>query len=461
MKKPNVLLLYPDQMRYDSASFGGSSLSVTPALDTLAAQSACFDGAFTSFPLCCPFRASLMTGKYAHKAGMCTNHYPIPLEQSFLPKLMGESGYRTGWFGKWHLNGGKKFDFVPEEYQLGFHEFVGYSRGHHYIDSVYYRGSDPTPHKSPKYEPEYQTDHVIDFMERARNGGQPFLAMICYGLPHTPLDMAPDHYLNMYRPEDVVLPDDVPSWNREESREYIAKYYGLVRCVDDQIARLTDYLKNSGLWEDTIVVFVSDHGDMCGEYGLQYKSSYHAAAAHVPLLIRLPGAKANGTRIKRLVDPAVSLMPTLLELCGLPVPPEAQGESLAEMLRSEPDGSPGGEVYYQLLGVSEEACRVLDRQERKRYPERGLRTPELLYVEKCGVPFALYDLRIDPEERFNMVNCVDYLEVVEDMRSRLKDRMLSLEDDWSIQAEEPPPDYQSHASADDDYYSLYARATLE
>ena len=130
---PNIVLIYPDQMRYDSTSRSGNKLVKTPAFDALAEAGAYFENAYTSFPLCCPFRASLMSGAYAHSIGMCTNHYPINLNWpgTFLPQAVKTRGYETAWIGKWHLNGGNKFDYVPREYRLGFDEFIGYSRGHH------------------------------------------------------------------------------------------------------------------------------------------------------------------------------------------------------------------------------------------------------------------------------------------------------------------------------------------
>lgn len=240
MRSPNILLIYADQMRYDATGFAGNTVVKTPNFDAVAESGICFDRAYCSFPLCCPFRASLMTGTYAHTNKMCTNHYPIDLEcvPSFLPQLVSKMGYKTGWIGKWHLNGGNKFDFVPPEYQLGFNSFIGYSRGHHYINGIFYRNSDPTPRTSPRYEPEYQTDHAIEFMESALAEGKPFLAMICFGLPHAPVEMAPDYYKSMYSPDEIKLPVTVPEWKEQMSRQYRAYYYGLVTCVDDQLGRL-------------------------------------------------------------------------------------------------------------------------------------------------------------------------------------------------------------------------------
>lgn len=351
---PNIVLIYPDQMRYDATSRSGNKLVKTPAFDALAEAGAYFENAYTSFPLCCPFRASLMSGAYAHSIGMCTNHYPINLNWpgTFLPQAVKTRGYETAWIGKWHLNGGNKFDYVPREYRLGFDEFIGYSRGHHYINGIFYRNDDRTPRTSRRFEPEYQTGHLLEFMGRMVRNDRPFMAMICYGIPHSPVDMSVEPYLNMYSPENVELPPTVPSWKAVASARYRAKYYGLVSCVDDQLARIDAWLRENGIFDNTAVIFVSDHGDMCGEHGLEYKSSFHEASAHVPLAIRWPSVIAGGTRVSQIVDPAVDLFPTILEMCGAELPSFAQGTSLLRAACSgyEPEREDVG--YYELLKVA-------------------------------------------------------------------------------------------------------------
>lgn len=163
---PNIVLIYPDQMRYDATSRSGNKLSKRLLLMLWLMQARILKTHIPLFLLCCPFRASLMSGAYAHSIGMCTNHYPINLNWpgTFLPQAVKTRGYETAWIGKWHLNGGNKFDYVPREYRLGFDEFIGYSRGHHYINGIFYRNDDRTPRTSRRFEPEYQTGHLLEFM---------------------------------------------------------------------------------------------------------------------------------------------------------------------------------------------------------------------------------------------------------------------------------------------------------
>jgi arylsulfatase A-like enzyme len=460
-KRPNVLLVYPDQMRYDCTSLAGNPTVKTPHIDALATEGVMFDSAFSSYPLCCPFRASLMTGVYAHEHGMLTNHYPIRLGQTVLPELMNEAGYRTGWFGKWHLNGGNKFDHVSKPLRLGFQEFVGFSRGHDYLNGTYYRNDDPQPYRSDKYEPEYQTDHVIEFMTESLEREEPFMAMICYGLPHDPVDSAPDYYKHMYSPDDVVLPDTIPVDMREHEKAYRAMYYGLVSCVDDQIKRLTDWLKEAGIEEDTLVIFVSDHGDLNGEHGLRYKSSFYDASMHVPLIIRYPQISEGGIRVDQMVDASIDVMPTILDICDVPVPEHLRGKSLRKLISTGADEERNNHVYYQLPRTGRKAAKVLDRQERKFYGERGIRTNDFVYVEKEGIPFALFDLKRDPGEKTNFINSIEYLEVIEDYRKWLATIMEDVGDSWDIEVEDGPPDYLTHEENKAWVAAIHKRAIIE
>lgn len=329
------------------------------------------------------------------------------------------------------------------------------------LRGIYYRDDDPQPYKSDKYEPEYQTDHVIDFMAESLAQEKPFMAMICFGLPHSPVEAAPDHYKHMYAPDEVALPDTVPDAIRASEAAYRAMYYGLVTCVDDQVERLMDWLRASGLEDDTIVIFVSDHGDMNGEYGLHFKSSYHEASMHVPCIVRYPRLIAKGRTESHLVDPSVDMMPTILDLCSVPIPSSVEGKSWKRLLVEGNDTGLNDHILFQLTKVSDEACKVLDYQEHKRYAQRGLRTDRYLYIEKSNVPFALFDLENDPGEKYNCIDNVDHVDLIESLRSTLGTVMDAVHDDWSAGATEPPPAYQDHQESKQWMAGLYERAKFE
>ncbi|UCD56187.1 MAG: sulfatase [Candidatus Hydrogenedentota bacterium] len=449
--RPNILLIYPDQMRADAISCAGNPCIKTPSFDRLAYEGVRFSDAFTSFPLCSPFRASLMTGKYAHSTGIYANHYPIPLGQEFLAEIFRDAGYQAGYVGKWHLDGGVKHGLVPPgPRRLGFDYFVGFNRGHEYMHSIYYYDTDQ-PYTSKRYQPDYQTDHLIRFMEQclADPGGHPFLGMICYGLPHPPL-VAPRHYLELYSPDEVPIPDNVPKdpESQQRARQFLAKYYGLVACVDHNVGRVLDWLDAHDIADDTLVLMVSDHGDLAGEHERYSKKIFYRNSMQVPMIVRYPRAFPGNRVVGALVDPSTDTMPTLLELCGIPVPESVQGVSYLSLLQGDP--TPTREaIYYEIL---------MEREGPEKFPvpERGVRTKDWLYVRRKDGITHLFDLRNDPLEMHNLASSAQHEGVIEKLDGMLTAHMQRTGDDWDIEAVFPPPDFQTHEEG-----RVYARELLK
>jgi len=436
-ERPNILIIYPDQMRADAMSCAGNPCIQTPNLDRLAAEGVRFENAFISFPLCCPFRASLMTGKYAHSNGMYANHYPIPLDQDFLAETLKQNGYQTGYVGKWHLNGGPKSSFVRPEERLGFESFIGFSRAHQYFGSIFYRNDDPRPRTSARYEPDYQTDHLIELMEGWASDpqGRPFFGMICYGLPHPPL-IAPESYLNLYSPEQVPVSPNTPKDKERAAREFLAKYYGLVANVDDNLGRVLDWLDANGLADNTLVLLVSDHGDLAGEHGRFGKKRCYRNSMQAPLIVRCPSRFAAGQKVSHLVDPSVDTMPMILDLLNIPVPDAVQGTSYVPLLTGSSEPTRGA-IHYEILMEKEgPECFPI--------PERGIRTQEWLYVRTADAPMGLFDLRNDPLEMQNLVGQPSHASIQAQLDQRVREHIERTNDRWDIEAVFPPPDFQTH-----------------
>jgi len=338
---------------------------------------------------------------------------------------------------------------VPPEYRCGFQRFIGFSRGHQYFDPIFYRDDDATPRTSSRYEPDVQTEHLVEIMADASKHGSPFFAMINYGLPHSPL-MMPDCYAAMYDSADVLVRECTPEARVAQSRQFLARYYGLCTSVDDNVGRVLDWLDETGLTESTIVVFVSDHGEMAGEFDRGGKKVYYDSSMHVPLIVRWPGEIRSGQRIDTMVDPAVDIMPTVLELCGLDVPECVQGQSLAGLLTRGDASALRDYVFYEIL-------MERDGPERFPNPERGIRTRDWLYVRQEGGPVALFDLCNDPLEMNNCVGHPAQAERVRELDSVLSRHMAETEDNWGIEAVFPPPDFMSHADASEYHRELLKR----
>jgi arylsulfatase A-like enzyme len=481
-KDSNILVIYPDQMRADAMGCVRNPCVKTPHFDRLAMEGVRFENAFVSFPLCTPFRASLFTGKYNHAVGAHANHHPIPLGHDFLPEIMRDSGYRTGYIGKWHLEGGDKPGYVPPgPRRLGFEHMVGFNRGHFYLNSIYFRDTDQ-PYHCPRYEPDFQTDHLIQFMESSVNhpDGKPFFAFICYGAPHFPFNM-PEYYRNLYSPEEVPLPPTAADpesqrevlrmlsegnfplvsgvWGKEKSapealeteaevRQFIALYYGMIANVDHNVGIILNWLDKKDLTEDTLVILLSDHGDMTGEngYRCRTKKNPHRGAMQVPLICRYPKRFPAGHRVASLVDVSVDTMPTLLDFCGIKIPNVVHGRSFLSLL--EGGSSPTrDEVFYEVIMEKE-------GPERFPTPERGIRTLDWLYCRTPDGPKWLYDLKEDPLETKNFVNDESYRQVQESLDRLVIEYMQRTDDDWAIEAKFPPPGFLMHEEADEKIEAL-------
>lgn len=479
MSKPNIILIYADQMRYDCMSPSGNRVVKTPHLQRLADEGLTCDAAFTSYPLCCPFRASMMTGKYAQGHGMYQNHFPLNADQEFLGERMQDAGYQTFYVGKWHLEGGPKPGFVPKDRRFGFEKFVGFNRGHSYLDGIFFRDTDQ-PYRCRRYEPDYQTDHFIEFLDEAEKD-KPFLGYISYGPPHHPNDM-PEHWRKMYDPAEIELPvgtlgeeeqvriqtervetdcngnmkaalrsrvaygakKQLEPETEEEKRTFIAEYYAMISNIDHNVGRILGHLDRRGLADNTMVVFFSDHGDMLGEHGYYcgYKPQGQRAAMQVPLLIRYPAAIKGGRRTEAMIDVGIDTPVTLLDLAGAQSFTQANGASYAPVLHGGNDHRAA--IHYQNFRMDDGAWGEFTP-----VPERGIRTKDWMYVRQPNRRKLLFDQRADPDELNNLAGSDAHAKLMDDFDAQIAAHMQATGDDWDLHAAFPPPDFLTHEAAHD------------
>ena len=455
--QPNVLIIYPDQMRYDVMGCSGNSVIKTPHLDRLAAEGIFFQNAHNAFPLCCPFRASIQTGKYAHKHGMMANHYAIRLGQDFLAQRLKDHGYTTAQIGKWHLRGrGHRGPVEPGPRRLGYETFLIPENGHAYNNSIFYQ-DDGQPKYTGRYEPDYQTDHFIGFVEKNLESSdpKPFFACLCYGIPHFP-NTGPDYWLKLYKPDEVEIPPDVPGILHDYVREFLAGYYGLVACLDYQVGRILSWLDHAGIAQNTMVILVSDHGDTAGQHGdfPFWKKSYYRSASHVPFIIRWPQQVQQNCVSGHLIDPSVDLYPTICQAAGIEIPDEVQGISFLPILHRPRGTAVRNVIYHQIT-------RERQGPEAFPHPERGIRTAEWLYVEREGKPVALFDEKNDYHECCNLIDEPGYEEIKNQYRRRLYQEMATLDDDWDAEIVWPPEGSRNKSDLVDILKKAAESATLE
>jgi arylsulfatase A-like enzyme len=412
-EQPNVLFVLVDQMRAEAMGCMGNDQVETPTFDRMAAEGVLCERAYTPEPVCTPARASILTGQYPHEHGVCYNNVRIPQTGETLACRLRDAGYRTGYVGKWHLDGVAKPGFTPPgPRRQGFEFWEGFNRGHDHLRGHPRFTEDGELYWEEGYQPAVQTDLAIEHIEE-HAGEEPFFTFLSWGPPHTPFE-APEEYAEMYDPEELDLRENVPeSEDTPELREDLAEYYALITSLDDQMERLLDCLDEQGVAEDTLVVFTSDHGEMLGSHGRQRKDYPHEESVHVPLLARQPGTVPAGESVTELVS-LIDLMPTVLSWCDADVPDRVQGADIAPLLRGEdatphPDG-----VYIEGQVAYDETWRAIRTQDAMLTVDRRLETQ------------YLFDTEADPSQMENLAGREDAAVREEELR----DRLLSLADQY-------------------------------
>ncbi|HZT39984.1 MAG TPA: sulfatase, partial [Bryobacteraceae bacterium] len=328
---PNVLFVVADEWRAQATGYNGDSNARTPALDRLAAESVNFENAVSGHPVCCPYRASLMSGQYPLTHGVFLNDEEFKPKHSTLGQAFMQAGYQTGYIGKWHLYGSpqgkyeRRLSYIPPDHRFGFQYWKACECTHDYNRSLYFEDDDPTPKYWPGYDAIAQTEDACRFIRQRSRSRDPFFLVLSLGPPHFPLNTAPEQYRVMYQNREIQLRPNVPARLREQAMADLRGYYAHIAAVDDCIARLLSTLQTAGVADRTVFIFTSDHGDMMRSQGLTTKHVPWEESIRVPFLIRYPQKLGDKGRRIRTVLNAPDIMPTLLNLCGITPPDGVQG----------------------------------------------------------------------------------------------------------------------------------------
>jgi arylsulfatase A-like enzyme len=423
-ERPNVIVFFTDQQRWDTAGVHGNPLDLTPNFDAMAREGAFFRHAFTCQPVCAPARSCLQTGQYATTTGVWRNGLALRHDSRTLAHAFGDAGYRTGYIGKWHLS---QHEPVPKEDRGGYDYWLASNALEHTsfpYDCVTYDG-DGNKVKLPGYRVDGLTDAAIRFVDARQ--AEPFFLFLSYLEPHHQNQIddypPPDGYRERY--EGLAVPSDLAALGGS-TRQHLAGYYGIVKRLDEALGRLRDALKSLDLSENTILVYTTDHGCHFKTRNAEYKRSCHEASIRIPLAMTGPGL-SGGARVEDLVS-LVDVPPTILDGAGLPPPDGVQGRSLMPLIRGDPSGWPD-DVFVQ---ISESQIGRAVRTRRWKYGvtaagKGGTSAPASeRYVEQY-----LYDLARDPYELNNLAGLASHARVAERMRERLTRRM--------VEAGEPAP----------------------
>ncbi len=457
LKRPNLLFVLVDQMRYAAMGCTGDQQIRTPHLDRLAAAGVSCRRAVSNIPVCTPARACLMTGRYPLSHTVLTNNSRLPEDLPSLGSILKEQGYATGHIGKWHLSGeafigatehnGYQSGYIPPgELRHGFDYWAVHHCSHSYWSATYYR-DEPEPIAVAGWEPDTQTDLAIEFLRERVQASEPlrppFALVVSWGPPHTPFTSPPEFRAwydprrlelrpNVLMPPDgfLLAPELVELEDPEQTlRAWTAEYYGAISSLDHNLGRLLDELDRLGIADDTIVVFTSDHGEMLGSHGQMFKVQPWDESVRIPLLIRYPAALRAGSVIQTPVGLA-DLLPSLLGLMRLPSPSGLEGDDLSPLLRGEMPEP--GDRSVPLLWV----CSAVTWGKRWQYlddyrglgapkgfvrPYRGVRTRTHTYVEDRHGPWLLYDDDRDPYQMTNLLSSASRPTVPPELRRELRD----------------------------------------
>jgi arylsulfatase A-like enzyme len=401
-RRPNVLFVMADEWRAQAFGFAGDPNVHTPTIDRFAGQSVNFEQAVSGCSVCCPSRASLMTGQYPLTHGVYINDVPLEPQGVTLGEAFRQAGYHTGYIGKWHLYGspdgryGRREAYIPPEKRFGFEYWKAAECTHEYNHSFYYEGNDSTKEYWPGYDAVAQTEDACRFVREYARSADPYFLVLSWGPPHEPLDGAPERYRALYRDRAIRLRPNVPAHLQAQAIEELRGYYAHIAALDDCFNRLLDTLQATGTAADTIVVFTSDHGDMIRSQGLRHKLYPWEESIRIPLLMRYPGKLGSVGR--RSVAPINSpdIMPTLLGLSGIPVPPGVQGTDYSGVKPHTQGAVPTRSAFLNLPVPITSALTYGIAE------YRGVRNSRYTYVRSIKGPWLLYDNHHDPYQMHNL-----------------------------------------------------------
>jgi arylsulfatase A-like enzyme len=441
--RPNIILIISDQLRRQALGCYGDPNVSTPNIDALAASGARFTQASSTYPVCVPFRFTLMTGEYAHTRFIPAIEWRMSPAERTLADEFNDAGYDTAMFGKWHLYGNfghypghnvvkASRTPVPRPFQGRFGTFAGFDIANDPYDTWYSTHDDPTMRKLDGY----QTDALFGMATRyaTQRRDKPFAAVLSVEPPH-PLFTAPPEYLERWRDRELVLRENV-----ELDKEYrkrgphgrdllddLRVYYAMIENLDDNVGRLVAALREAGTLDDTIIALTADHGELLGCHGLLAKQRPWEESLGTPLIV---GNVGGGSRVIDEPTCTEDLFPTLLGLAGITPRDPKPGVNLAPIARGETDRLDREGVLLEFVGELRPNIVYHDET------WRGVRTRRYKYTvlgdAHGGRPWQFFDLEADPYELTNLVDDPEYADEVRRHHELLRDRMVETYDHYVL-----------------------------
>jgi len=413
--------------RDQSHVWGPDAIVETPAIDSLARRGAICTSFYATSPVCTPSRAAFFSGRYPHNTGASQNNRPLDSDVVTFAEVLRRADYATGYAGKWHLDGPGKPQWAPQR-QFGFTDNrYMFNRGH-------WKKLELTPsgprvaslgrNGKPSYavndademtfSTDWLSDRAMDFIRD--HADQPFCYHLSLPDPHGPNTVRPP-YDTMYQdlairpPLTFSMVKENPAWagpgGKNASLKFnaaqMASYFGMVKCIDDNVAQILEVLDELKLTDRTIIVFTADHGDLCYEHGRLNKGNPYEGSAKIPMIICAPGIISPGTRVDEALG-TVDFAPTILSLLNQPAPPQTEGRDASVLMtrspqNSAPRRSSWNDIAFLRASQSEPTwiAAVTDRFK--------------LIVAADEEPW-LFDLEKDPDELANHIGKTEHASIV-------------------------------------------------
>ncbi len=381
-KKPNLIVVFPDQFRKQAIGYFNEDPVVTPNLDKFAEESRVLKNAVSNQPVCSPFRAMLLTGKYPHTNGVIGNcnsknkAHGVYLKENepCFSDILSEAGYNQAYIGKWHLDppveknakytGSGKTEgilwdtYTPPERRHGFDFWYSYGCWNRHLQPHYWNSDAAVDERVEinDWSVKHETDVAIDYIQNKdnyyRDSEAPFSLFLAFNPPHPPFEEVPARYLKQYEDKahhKLLNRDNAMLVGRgREAKEHVRNYFAAITGIDQQFGRILQTLEEKDLKNDTIVIFTSDHGEMMGSHGMRRKIVWYDESLLIPFIIRWPGKIAPGEDDLLLSVP--DIMPTLLGLLALSaeIPASVQGRNFSSLFRGEGGKRPRSALYLNV-----------------------------------------------------------------------------------------------------------------
>lgn len=452
-KRPNILFVFADQLRsMELGCYGGKQIG-TPNMDQVAREGALFTHAISTYPVCSPYRAMLMSGNFPMKNGMVMNDHFLRNPSPYFAEVCRDSGYRTGYIGKWHIDGHGRSAHIPKERRCGFDYWRTLECTHQYTKSKYYHQDEKKPRFWSGYDAIAQTEDACDFIKQSAKVTSPFCLFLSWGPPHDPYQ-APAEYMELFDADKIELRENVNDFAAAEAmqaecdtalakghlgtrqaftrklmdrsnkdiKQWYRGYYAAIKALDDCMGKLYQSLKEQDLLDNTIVVFTSDHGDNLGSHRQYGKQLPYEESISVPFMVRYPKSVPAGLKTNALLAP-VDIMPTLLSLAGISCP-EVDGKDISGAAKGKDAEVRDAVLLMRLIWLGTNWITNGSG------PWRGVRTKRYTYARKADSrkPWLLFDNDKDPQQLKNIVDDPAYAELVKKLDAKTDDLLAKAGD---------------------------------